>query len=160
MKKQLFRLALACSLSLMGMEQFGAPASVRNTKPSLMAILKRKYIDRQPLTKDQQEYLRKAKKPAIAAGLVALGIGATAAGILAYRGKKRTPQQVIPTKTKEEYLKNITVAKGQGNVMFLLTDLANDYFNGNLVSAQQYVEEQSPGLMEKKGLRRANVFDR
>lgn len=74
MKKQLLGLALVCSLSLMGMEQFGAPGRVQNVNPTLKAILKRKYIDRQPLTSTQQAYLRKTGKRAIIAGLTALGI--------------------------------------------------------------------------------------
>lgn len=86
MKKQLLGLALVCSLSLMGMEQFGPPANVQNVNPTLKAILKRKYIDRQPLTNTQQAYLRKTGKRAIAAGLAALGIGAAAAaGYFGYK---------------------------------------------------------------------------
>jgi hypothetical protein len=95
MKKQLLGLALVCSLSAMGMEQFGPPAHVQNVKPTLKEILIKKYIDRQPLTKAQQTYLNKTGKRAIAAGLAALGIGAAAIfGTMGYKYATTKPDPV------------------------------------------------------------------
>ncbi len=227
MKKHLLGLALVCSLSLMGMEQFGAPARVQNVNPTLKAILKRKYIDRQPLTTAQQAYLRKTGTRAIAAGLAALGIGAAAAA--SYFGHKQatkpsgqrfeealkkynivitdpelkntaqilaTSAQPLPSlidpdnnndkyerlvneypkireviaevrgiyldqisqKTKQQYLQNIESPNPSDKITLIIGDLARDYFSGNTVRAQQFIEKEKPGLLEKKGLRQGTMY--
>ncbi|HLE76549.1 MAG TPA: hypothetical protein VI521_02115 [Candidatus Babeliales bacterium] len=71
MKKQFLTLSLICSISLMGMESFVPEIP---TKPTLKSVLVKKYVQKKPLTKQEQAYLSKTSKRAIAAGLAALGI--------------------------------------------------------------------------------------
>jgi len=120
MKKQLLGLALVCSLSAMGMEQFGPPAHVQNVKPTLKEILIKKYIDRQPLTKEQQTYLNKTGKRAIAAGLAALGIGAAAIlGTMGYKHFTRTWDQIA----RDTY-KKYKVAQDDSDLLGIAVTLA------------------------------------
>ena len=90
MKKQFLALSLICSISLMGMESFVPEIP---TKPTLKSVLVKKYVQKKPLTKQEQAYLSKTSKRAIAAGLAALGIAVV--GSVGYTYAKPSPRRIF-----------------------------------------------------------------
>lgn len=64
----------------------------------------------------------------------------------------------VPQKTKKQYLQDIESSNPSDNITLIIGDLARDYFSGNTVRAQQFIEKEKPGLLHEKGLRQGTMY--
>ncbi|MFC1870758.1 hypothetical protein ACFLXW_00650 [Candidatus Dependentiae bacterium] len=78
------------SLSLMLAFGLAIISPALNASPTLKAILHKKFIERKPLTSQEQAHLKTAGKRAVAAGLATLGIAGTAVAL--HMATDKTPK--------------------------------------------------------------------